>query len=382
MARKDIDVVAAGHICVDITPAFGQVSGKTVAEILRPGKLLVVGAPTISTGGPVSNTGLALRRLGLKVSLMGKCGDDPFGEMLLDVLRREAPGCESGMSVSPGEKTSYTIAIVLPGIDRIFLHCPGANDTFGSGDIDTSVVRRARLFHFGYPPLMKRMYSGSGNELAKILQGAKDAGAITSLDMALPDPDSEAGRTDWRTILSKALPHTDIFLPSLEELLFMLQRKRFDELTGGASSIADGFTPADVRSLADECLKMGAEIVVLKCGHVGAYLRTARPLKRLAGLVKNAAAWQDVELFEPTCKVTNIVSTTGSGDSSIAGFLAAFLRDEPPARCMATLTVVGAQNLSALDAVSGVRSWDETLKQLAAGPAKNAVPDRLKPLLH
>jgi hypothetical protein len=44
---------------------------------------------------------------------------------------------------------------------------------------------------------------------------------------------------------------------------------------------------------------------------------------------------------------------------------------------MAALTVVGAQNLSALDAVSGVRSWDQTLAQIEAGPRKNPVPERL-----
>jgi len=380
MAGKDIDVVAAGHICVDITPTFGQVSASTVAEILRPGKLLVIGPPTISTGGPVSNTGLALRRLGLNVSLMGKCGDDPFGEMLLDVLRREAPGAESGMSVAPGEKTSYTIAIVLPNIDRIFLHCPGANDTFGSEDVDAEVVRRARLFHFGYPPLMKRMYSSGGDELATVMREAKSAGAVTSLDLALPDPDSEAGRADWRAILAKALPHVDVFLPSLEELLFMFQRERFDELTQSAPSIADGFTAADVRALADECLAMGAEIVVLKCGHVGAYLRSTPSPEGVVDLLGSPADWAGVEMFEPTCCVTDIASTSGSGDSSIAGFLAAMLRGEAPQRCMAALTVVGAQNLSALDAVSGVRSWEETLEVLDAGPEKNPVPDRLAEL--
>jgi len=380
MADDRIDVVAAGHICVDISPAFGRVSGATVGEILRPGKLLQVGPPAISTGGPVSNTGLALRRLGLNVSLMGKCGDDPFGEMLIELLRREAPGSEAGMSIVPGEKTSYTIVVSLPGIDRIFLHCPGSNDTFGPENVDAAIVGRARLFHFGYPPLMKRMYKSKGKELAQVMREASEAGAVTSLDLALPDPDSEAGRADWRAILSAALPHTDIFLPSLEELMFMLRRQRFDELTAGEQSIADAFTADDVRGLADECLAMGAQIVVIKCGHVGAYLRTAASLVELGEMLGHAEDWDDADIFEPTCRVETIVSTTGSGDSSIAGFLAALLRSEGPARCMAALTVVGAQNLSALDAVSGVRSWEETLKQLNAGPKKNAVPARLKDL--
>lgn len=33
---------------------------------------------------------------------------------------------------------------------------------------------------------------------------------------------------DWRRILRIVLPHTDIFAPSLAELVFMLDRPRFD----------------------------------------------------------------------------------------------------------------------------------------------------------
>ena len=47
-------------------------------------------------------------------------------------------------------------------MDRSFLHCPGANDTFGPEDIDVERLAGVSLFHFGYPPLMRRMYSDGG----------------------------------------------------------------------------------------------------------------------------------------------------------------------------------------------------------------------------
>ena len=380
MAKREIDVVAAGHICVDITPTFGEVAGARVEEIMRPGKLLVVGAPAISTGGPVSNVGLALRRLGLRASLMGKCGDDPFGEMLLELVKREAPGAEAGMRLSPGEQTSYTIVVALPGIDRIFLHCPGANNTFGPEDVDRDILRSARLFHFGYPPLMERMFSSGGEALAQIMQSAAQAGAATSLDLALPDPASPAGRADWRQILKASLPHTDVFLPSLEETMFMLRRERFEELSGRPGGVLDGATAGDLRALAEEAIEMGASIVVIKCGHLGAYLKTGKSLGRAADLLGLGDEWRSVELFEPACRVRKIFSATGSGDSAIAGFLCALLRGEPPRRCMQVLTAVGAQNLSAFDAVSGIRSWDETLSDLRAGPEKVALSPALSEL--
>lgn len=380
MLKKKLDVVVAGHICVDITPSVGSVSGTKVADILRPGKLLEVGAPRISSGGTVSNTGLTLRRLGMKVSLMGKCADDPFGEMLLDVLAEEAPGAEKGMSVTADGETSYSVVIALPGIDRIFLHCPGCNDTFGPEDIDRGIVERSRMFHFGYPPLMRKMYESGGRALQQVLSNASQAGAGTSLDMALPDPDSDAGKTDWREILSRALPHTDVFLPSLEELMFMLQRDRFEELQEQSGGIAENFLPENVRGLAGECLDMGAQIVVIKCGHVGAFLQTEQEPENMDDCLGCPSDWKNLEIFEPTCRVNEVASATGAGDSSISGFLAAMLRGESPEWCMASLTVVGAQNLSALDAVSGVRSWEETVRQVEAGPDRNPLPGRLADL--
>jgi sugar/nucleoside kinase (ribokinase family) len=91
--------------------------------------------------------------------------------------------------------------------------------------------------------------------------------------------------------------------------------------------------------------------------------------------------WEGVEIFEPTCRVERIVSAAGSGDCAIAGFLAALLHGEPPAWCMAALAAVGAQNLSALDTVSGVLSWEETIAQVEGEPVKNPVPERLAALV-
>ncbi|MFP4176677.1 MAG: carbohydrate kinase family protein, partial [Candidatus Brocadiia bacterium] len=370
MDSSSLDVVAAGHICVDITPDIDSVSAGEIGEILRPGKLLEVGSPTISSGGPVSNTGLTLRRLGLDVALMGKCGVDPFGDMLMEVISAEAPGAEQGMSVTPEAETSYSVVLAIPGFDRIFLHCAGCNHTFGPEDINGEVVSQARLFHFGYPPLMRRMYESNGEELEMILCDAADAGPATSLDMALPDPEGPAADADWREILSRVLPHTDIFLPSLEELMFMLRRKRFEELTSRPGGVVDNFSARDIRSLATECLEMGCQVMVIKCGHLGAYLKTEARPEGLGQCLERPGVWGELEIFDPTYRVQTIESTTGSGDSSISGFLAAMLRGRDPEICMACLNAVGAQNLSRRDAVSGVRSWSETIEWVRERPDK------------
>jgi sugar/nucleoside kinase (ribokinase family) len=188
-------------VCLDIIPGFGAGGGGI--EGLRPGSLTGVGPAILAGGGPVSNAGLALHRLGLPVALMGKVGADPLGRLLLDVFRRRGEELAAGMIVVPGEDTSYTIVLSPPGTDRLFLHCPGANDTFGADDIDYAGLPRGGIFHFGYPPLMRRMYAAGGRELAEIFRRVKARGLATSLDLARPDPASPAGRADWASILRR-----------------------------------------------------------------------------------------------------------------------------------------------------------------------------------
>ncbi|TFH13094.1 MAG: hypothetical protein E4H02_12435 [Lentisphaerales bacterium] len=50
----------------------------------------------------------------------------------------------------------------------------------------------------------------------------------------------------------------------------------------------------------------------------------------------------------------------GSGDSSIAGFLAGFLTGLGPEKALEVGCCVGAQNVMELHALSGIHSWEET----------------------
>jgi len=79
--------VVAGHLCLDIIPGLSDLALESGTDFFVPGKVRLIGPATLSTGGPVSNTGLALVRLGIDTALMGKVGDDPLGS--LDPL---APG--------------------------------------------------------------------------------------------------------------------------------------------------------------------------------------------------------------------------------------------------------------------------------------------------
>lgn len=368
MPASPTQVVVAGHICLDIIPQFAGRDGG-LERLLVPGTLVEVGPAVLATGGAVSNTGLALHRLGVPTRLMGRIGADLFGQAIRRIVGAYGPDLADGMLVAPGEPSSYTVVVNPPGVDRIFLHCPGVNDTFGAADIPYAELEGVPIFHFGYPPIMRRIYADGGRELEAIFRQVKARGAVTSLDMAMPDAAGPAGAVDWPRLLARALPHVDLYLPSLEETLFMLDRPRFERLraAGGVLAGCDG---ALLARLADTLLGMGTAVVGLKLGDRGLYLRTAADPRRLAALrpATRAAldAWAGRELLAPCFQVA-VAGTTGCGDCTIAGFLTGLLHGLTLEQTLTAAVAVGACNVEQPDAVSGVPGWADVQARIARG---------------
>ncbi len=367
----DFEALVAGHICLDIQPDLSKTGEKPFEDTILPGRLVAAGSILCSTGGAVSNTGLALNKLGIKTRLTGKVGDDLFGQAVCKIVANCDPDLANGMVSDALVSTSYTLIINYPRVDRIFFHFPGANDTFQAEDVPFKLLERVRLFHFGYPPIMRSMFVDRGSQLAEIFRRAKDTGVTTCLDMAFPDPSSEASRADWRVILKNTLPYVDIFLPSLEEILFMLHRHTYQELhrTVKGSGFLAQVTPQLVSDLGRELIGMGAKIVGLKLGDRGMYLRTGnRELMRSIGraVPSNSDTWAGMELWAPCFKV-EVAGTTGSGDATIAGFLAGLLHGLPVEEALTMAVAVGGCNVEAADALSGIRTWEDTSRRVAGG---------------
>lgn len=355
------EVVVAGHLCLDMYPGFLGSTPRPLADILRPGVLVNMDRMVFSTGGAVSNTGIAFRIFGCDVMSIATVGDDVIGGLILRELERH--GNAGGVRVVSGATSSYTVVLAPPGVDRVFLHCTGTNDTFGAADVDFDLVGRARLFHFGYPQLLRRMFEDGGGELESLMGRAKATGVTTSLDMAMPDPAAPSGSADWPRILAAALVHTDIFLPSVEEAFYCLHPEEYAARTARfpGQDLLVQFGLEDFRRLGAEFLAMGCGMVALKAGAWGWYFRTAGAdrIGRLGSLApSDVPAWADREVWCPAFRVARIASAAGSGDSSIAGFLTAFLRGRDLEDCLHLANCAGAHNLAGLDTTSGLRSWD------------------------
>jgi len=310
-------IVVAGHICLDLIPAF------LGASEVAPGSLTEVGAATVATGGAVANVGQALHRLGAPVRLVANVGDDLFGEGIRRIL--DSNGLAGDLGVRAGEATSYTVVIDPPGSDRAFLHAPGCNASFGAMDVPDAMLAPGVHFHFGYPPLMRRISANHGAELTALFRRAKTRGCTTSLDMSLPDPTSASGQIDWARVLSGVLPFVDVFAPSAAELAFFFR-----------STDPGSADPAHLLELARRSRSLGAKTVVVKAGDRGLVVHD-----------KSEAFWVPAYAVE-------VVGATGAGDAAIAGLVFA-LRQELDLRAAARFAAaVGALACEAPDAVGGV----------------------------
>lgn len=367
--------IAAGHICLDITPAFTGDKPSDIGEILRPGKVVMVGAPDVHTGGSAANTGLAMRKLGADVKLVAKVGNDTFGGLVKSIL--DEHDAEGDLIIDEHCSTSYSVVLAIPGTDRIFLHDPGANDTFDGNEISDEVLEGIDLFHFGYPTLMKRMYENGGVYLKEMLKRIREKGIITSLDMSAVDPKSEAGAVDWKAVLQEILPFVDIFVPSFEELCFMLDRPRLERLSdeAGNKDITDIIqTDTDVKPLLQKCHEMGAKIVLIKCGAQGLFLSVRGNISRLCDRLElKEEEWKDFESFQRSFHVDRVVSATGAGDVSIAAFLASLLKKNDPVTAVENAAAAGALCCMTYDAISNIRPLNEIRALIEDGWKENEV---------
>ncbi|CAN5462156.1 hypothetical protein BH11ARM1_BH11ARM1_15270 [soil metagenome] len=312
-------VLVVGHICLDLIPNMPANSE------IEPGKLLEVGDMQMSTGGAVSNVGLVLDRLGTEVELVAKIGNDFLGQAIRERVGKLSTGLIADQSVG----TSYTIVLSQPGVDRSFLHYPGANTTLCSADISDAALSRAALMHFGYPPLLPRFFQNNGADLVDLFRRAKALNVLTSLDMSLPDPNSASGAVDWKTLLAEVLPFCDFFLPSIDELRAIF----------GLQQTAD--------ELAERLLDLGAKIVMIKQGADGFLVRSRAAF----------AHGPNLSAFIP-CFEVEVVGTTGTGDATIAGFISGFIDGLSPHETFNRAAAAGACACESADSTSGIPNME------------------------
>jgi sugar/nucleoside kinase (ribokinase family) len=194
--------------------------------------------------------------------------------------------------------------------------------------------------------------------------------------MAAMEEGSVAGKADWCQILKRLLPFVDFFVPSAEELGFMLDGSLYETWLTRANGkdITEVITFDEIKMLGDRVLQFGAKLVLIKCGALGIYYHTSNmddmsPICEQLGLA--VTEWADKEGFEGSYVPKEVVSGTGAGDTSIAAFLAAVLYGESLSEALNLSVAMGACCVETYDALSGIKPFDELKEKIQKGWKKN-----------
>jgi sugar/nucleoside kinase (ribokinase family) len=300
-----MDVVCIGILVADVI-------ARPVQELPR-GRLALVEEVSLRAGGCAVNTASALVRLGVRAAVVGRVGEDALGDFLLGVLDERGVD-RAGVERDPAVPTSATVVLVDEGGERTFLHLPGANGRLRPEDLEKDAAFAGRALHVGGALVLPGL---DGRPTAALLAEAQQRGLLTSLDTVW-DPTGH-----WERVYP-SLPHLDVFAPSLAE--------------GEAISGERG--PAAVAAWLRE---HGVGTVAVKLGAHGCY-----------------ASGPD---FEGSVEAVSVASVdgTGSGDAFVAGLLYGRLAGWPLERAVRLANAVGALATTAVGAVEGLRSLDETV---------------------
>jgi sugar/nucleoside kinase (ribokinase family) len=369
MIMKKYDAVIAGYTCVDLIPDFKKnESFAKISDLLNPGKLIEIDGISFVLGGAVPNTGLAMKKFGKKVLLNGLVGDDFIGKIAIEWLDKYK--LSDGIKVTDKAGTAFSIVIAPPGIDRIFLESPGCNQIFDTSFINLDAVSQSRMFHFGYPPLLKQFYQNNGSQLVDLFSRIQKMGVVTSMDFSLPDSESESGRINWSEIMKKILPFTDIFVPSLEEVLQIMQPGEYAGILSASVSaeVINQVLVSTIRDIGKRFIESGVKILLIKAGHRGAYLLTGdiSSVNEKTGLNLKKEKWNHCELWCNAYKADplKIKNSSGAGDTAAAAFLSAILQSENPDSSIKYAVMAGRNNLYCKNIYDDLSNWQEMTEEI------------------
>jgi sugar/nucleoside kinase (ribokinase family) len=307
------DVVCLGILVADMF-------GNPLASLPAPGELALLDRYLLTVGGCAANTAADLVRLGRTTSVLGKVGNDLFGEFVLQDLKRLGIDTSS-IRRSQTHPTSFTFILNVRGQDRRFIHCFGANADFSIADIDTGVLDGARALYVGGYLAMPAFRP---EHLVELFRKAKQRGLITALDVVIPE-----GSPSPLENVQQALPYTDLFLPNQDEAR---------ALTG----CSDPLEQAEILARFNP-----AATIVITQGSAGALARRGSEKLR-AGVFR-------VESLDGS----------GSGDAFDAGFLVGTIEDWPLEDSLRFASAMGASCTRALGCHDGVFHFEEALAFVA-----------------
>ncbi|KAK9052198.1 hypothetical protein SSX86_028826 [Deinandra increscens subsp. villosa] len=168
-------------------------------------------------GGCAANVALCLARFGSNAAVMGKVGDDDFGQALLYYLNESRVQTRS-VRIDPKRTTAVSqMKMSKRGSLRMTCVSPCAEDALRKTEINIDVLKEAKMFYFNSFSLLDRKMKTSTLQAIKI---SKQFGGLIFFDLNLPLPLWHS-LEETQSVIQEALELADIIEVTKQELEFL-----------------------------------------------------------------------------------------------------------------------------------------------------------------
>jgi len=282
------------------------------------GELIATGGMALTLGGCAANVGVDLAKMGVHSKILGKIGDDDFGQLILQKLKLTGADI-SKIIKQANAPTSQTLVINVTGQDRRFIHLIGANEGFANSDFQKNDIEGCKVVYLGGYLLMDKL---SPVHVAEIFRTAQMNGAKTVLDVVTP------GAGDHISKLKPILPFVDVFLPNDAEAKMISRIEKPIEQAKYFKSL-------------------GVKTSIITLGNQGTILLTDQ------GCYK-------ADIFK-----INYHDGSGSGDAFTAGYISGILENKSEIECLEIGSALGASCVRTQGTTEGVFNKEECAQFLA-----------------
>jgi len=240
-------------------------------------------------GGDTSNAAIAAARQGASVGYLTALGEDPFGDLFIDLWTREGVDCSGVQRRSDGHTGAVFVTHDARGHHFSFMRKGSASSRFAAGDLPRAYLAAAEMLQLsGISQAISTVARDACFAAIDVMKAAgKRVAYDTNLRLRLWSADEASA------VMHEAMKRVDIALPSFDDAVTMT-----------------GLDDPD--AVADFYLRLGPSIVALKMGKDGALIATPQRRQRLAGHTVQA------------------VDATGAGDTFDGAFLTRVLAGDDP----------------------------------------------------
>lgn len=321
MADKILDVVVVGSLNADLV-----VTGE---RLPKPGETVAGQSFQTFTGGKGFNQAVAASRAGSKVAMVGKLGQDAFGDLLEEALHQENLPVDTVTRCNNAAiSTGVAVITVAANGKNTIVVVPGANFAWLDSDLQnaSAVIEQAKILLLQLEIPIE--------VCQKVAQQAHAAGATVVLTPApvplQPLPSTLLTNLDWLV-----LNETEV-----RELARIYQ----------VSYAADAADVEVAQALLTLFGQSGPSVIVVTQGEKGVAWVTA-------GEAINVAAFS-----------VEAVDTTAAGDTFTGALAAAFCRNLPIAEALSFANAAGALAVTKAGATASIPRLPEIEAFLQKSP--------------